>query len=65
MKWFNRRYIKREQWKHDCDALITAWMYGNPPGGWSDPTRRENFTRTIGDIQSRLNEYDYKGLKDS
>ena len=48
--------IPYEQWKDDCETLITAWMFGNPPGGWSDKERRLAFMKKVADIEARLRE---------
>jgi len=42
------------QWLHDCETLLTAAMYGNPPGGWSDPERRAAFQADMADIEARM-----------
>jgi hypothetical protein len=37
-----------QQWrKLDVGTIITALMYGNPPGGWSDPKRIKRFQRAV------------------
>jgi DNA repair exonuclease SbcCD ATPase subunit len=46
----------KEQWKKDCDLLMTVIIYGNPPGGWTDPDRREQFQRAVVDVERRLRE---------
>lgn len=48
--------VSLDQWLDDVNTLMTAWMYGNPPGGWSDPTRRENFMRDVADVERRMYE---------
>lgn len=53
-----KRMVTEEQWREDCNTLFTAWMYGNPPGGWSDPKRREDFTRDVSDIERRLRNHE-------
>jgi hypothetical protein len=47
----------KERWKNDCDTLMTAWMYGNPPGGWSDPERCAKFSEDVADIERRLRDF--------
>jgi hypothetical protein len=44
------------QWLSDCDILLTAAMYGNPPGGWSDPDRRQWFMDEVQEIEQRMRE---------
>jgi hypothetical protein len=51
-----RRQERGATWRNDCETLLTAAMYGNPPGGWSDPERRAAFVAKVADIEARLRE---------
>lgn len=46
--------VSTEQWLHDCETLLTAAMYGTPPGGWSDPDRIQAFLDDVADIEARM-----------
>lgn len=46
--------VFHEDWK---DLLIVT-MYGNPPGGWSDPERIARFQRELAAAEARHRAYD-------
>lgn len=46
--------ISDEQWLDDCETMLTACIFGNPPGGWSDPERIKAFQDKITDIERRM-----------
>lgn len=46
-----------DQWLNDCSTLLTAAMYGCPPGGWSDPDRCAAFVADVADIEQRMRDY--------
>jgi hypothetical protein len=48
------RVVSEEQWLADCSLLLTAAMYGNPPGGWSDPERRAEFKTAVAKLEWRM-----------
>lgn len=48
--------VSKEQWKADCELLLLGCMYGCPPGGWSDPDRKQDFLNGLADIERRLRE---------
>jgi hypothetical protein len=50
----SRAKVPTEIWIADVSDLLTALMYGNPPGGWSDPERRQQFQDRLIDIEARL-----------
>lgn len=50
----NVETVPLNQWLSDCSTLLTAAMYGSPPGGWSDPERCAAFLREMSDIEARM-----------
>ena len=50
----NDALISQEQWLDDCETMLTACQYGNPPGGWSDPVRIREFQEKLYNIEKRM-----------
>lgn len=52
-------FVKAEDWADDVDAMLTAIMYGLPPGGWSG-ARGAEFLDKINSIEASLREWQDK-----
>lgn len=52
-----RLQAQADQFHHDYGTLLVECMYGNPPGGWSDPERIAEFHRESRDAEARHRAY--------